>query len=85
MARISLSPAWLGRLRHDCPSSKPKSKAHSLGTNWISCPSLYARASAAPADEEVAAALEATQGQIDSFFSQLPDNCDLEEVASVED
>ena len=27
-------------------------------------------------------ALEATQGQIDSFFGQLPYNCHLEEVAS---
>ena len=30
------------------------------------------------------AALEATQGQNDSFFSQLPYKCYLEEVASVE-
>ena len=29
------------------------------------------------------AALEATQGQIDGFFSQLPYKCHLEEVASV--
>jgi len=29
------------------------------------------------------AALEATQEQNDSFFSQLPDKCYLEEVASV--
>ena len=29
-------------------------------------------------------ALEATQGQRDSFFSQLPYKCYLEEVASVE-
>jgi len=31
------------------------------------------------------ATLEATQGQIDSFFSQLPYKCYLEEVASVGD
>jgi len=31
------------------------------------------------------AALEATQGQMDSFFSQLPYKCYLEEVASVGD
>ena len=31
------------------------------------------------------AALEATQGQNDSFFSQLPYKCYLEEVASVRD
>ena len=31
------------------------------------------------------AALEATQGQIDGFFSQLPNKCHLEEVASVGD
>ena len=31
------------------------------------------------------AALEATQGQNDSFFSQLPYKCYLEEVASVGD
>jgi len=29
-------------------------------------------------------ALEATQGQMDGFFSQLPYRCYLEEVASVE-
>ena len=29
--------------------------------------------------------LEATQGQIDSFFGQLPYKCYLEEVASVGD
>jgi hypothetical protein len=28
--------------------------------------------------------LEATQGQMDGFFSQLPNKCNLEEVASVE-
>ena len=31
------------------------------------------------------AALEATQGQMDGFFSQLPYKCHLEEVASVGD
>jgi len=31
------------------------------------------------------AALEATQGQMDGFFSQLPYKCYLEEVASVGD
>ena len=31
------------------------------------------------------AALEATQGQIDGIFSQLPYKCHLEEVASVGD
>jgi len=30
-------------------------------------------------------ALEATQGQMDGFFSQLPYKCYLEEVASVGD
>jgi len=30
-------------------------------------------------------ALEATQGQMDGFFSQLPYKCHLEEVASVGD
>ena len=30
-------------------------------------------------------ALEATQGQMDGFFSQLPYKCNLEEVASVGD
>ena len=30
-------------------------------------------------------ALEATQGQMDGFCSQLPYKCHLEEVASVED
>ena len=34
---------------------------------------------------EVRSALEATQGQIDSFFSQLPYKCYLKEVASVGD
>ena len=34
---------------------------------------------------QVHTALEATQGQIDSFFSQLPYKCHLEEVASVGD
>jgi len=33
----------------------------------------------------VQSALEATQGQIDGFFSQLPYKCHLEEVASVGD
>jgi hypothetical protein len=33
----------------------------------------------------VAAALEATQGQIDGCLSQLPYKCHLEEVASVGD
>ena len=28
--------------------------------------------------------LEATQGQIDGFFSELPYKCDLDRVASVE-
>ena len=31
------------------------------------------------------AALEATQGQMDGFFSQLPYTCYIEEVASVGD
>jgi hypothetical protein len=31
------------------------------------------------------AALEATQGQMDGFFSQLPYKCHLKEVASVGD
>jgi len=31
------------------------------------------------------AALEATQGQMDGFFSQIPYKCYLEEVASVGD
>ena len=30
-------------------------------------------------------ALEATQGQLDDFFSQIPCKCHLEEVASVGD
>ena len=30
-------------------------------------------------------ALEATQGQMDGFFGQLPNKCHLEEVASVGD
>jgi len=35
--------------------------------------------------EKTLAAMEATQGQIDGFFSQLPYKCHLEEVASVGD
>jgi len=35
--------------------------------------------------EGIAAALEATQGQMGSFFSQLSHKCRLEEVASVGD
>ena len=34
---------------------------------------------------EWVAALEATQGQMDGLFSQLPYKCHLEEVASVGD
>ena len=35
--------------------------------------------------EHFATALEATQRQMDGFFSQLPYKCHLEEVASVRD
>ena len=35
--------------------------------------------------QELYPALEATQGQMDGFFSQLPYKCYLEEVASVRD
>jgi len=35
--------------------------------------------------KRITPALEATHGQIDGFFSQLPYKCHLEEVASVGD
>ena len=37
------------------------------------------------ANRALEATLEATQGQSDSFFSQLPSKCYLEEVASAGD
>jgi len=40
---------------------------------------------AAPPRERLQAALEATQGQMYGFFSQLPYKCYLEKVASVGD
>jgi hypothetical protein len=36
-------------------------------------------------EQEANVGLEATQGQMDGFFSQLPYECHLEEVASVGD
>ena len=38
-----------------------------------------------PSTGSLASALEATQGQMDGFFSQLPYKCHLNEVASVGD
>ena len=49
-----------------------QSKWFTLGVWWRPCNSCDP-------------ALEATQGQMDGFFSQLPYKCHLEEVASVGD
>jgi len=46
---------------------------------------LPERHSALPKRGGRIAALEATQGQMDGFFSQIPSKCYLEEVASVGD
>ena len=47
------------------------------------CFSLSLSALAGGNHANCSAALEATQGQNDSFFSELPYKCHLEEVASV--
>ena len=46
--------------------------------SWPTAPELAGRSC-------LDSALEATQGQMDGFFSQLPYKCHLEKVASVGD